>query len=371
MIFQELRRVLLSKYVLFSIVFILLLSTGLNGAFIEKANNTDQILKGEAQASGEITEDKLLDALIKVRDKGSTNPGDQYLVTLISGLVYNYPGILYTEHNLEKYPDEYGSSFYQCWRNKSLEIISRLPEEDHKPALNKLEEVKTPFHLYKGYYYWNTLLDNLKTIFMIIIFLACYLASSIYSDSIENGSMEIIKSTKYGKRALGLRLLPVALYGIILILVAVLQGVIHTGAITGYEALSSSFKGLSLFSLGNFTIGQALMIMCGAEILGILATTTIMGFISFITGKTGLTTAIGIGINIFYIIISFFIGVPFKFIQLIINALPMASSHVIGTMTGYQFDFGLWRPYEIIVSMVVVTVISAGMLLSAIRDSEK
>ncbi|MBN3417083.1 hypothetical protein [Clostridium botulinum] len=62
------------------------------------------------------------------------------------------------------------------------------------------------------------------------------------------------------------------------------------------SSLKSSFKMISLFSFGNFSIGQAIMIVVVAEIIEILALSTLMGYISLRTKKT--TTAIASGVSL-------------------------------------------------------------------------
>ncbi|MBW9159210.1 hypothetical protein [Clostridium tagluense] len=43
--------------------------------------------------------------------------------------------------------------------------------------------------------------------------------------------------------------------------------------------------------------------------------------------------------------------------------MPLASSQIINEVSGFQFDMGIWRPYAVMVSMVVVF-IAFGILLS-------
>ncbi|MDZ7544024.1 hypothetical protein GNF83_23255, partial [Clostridium perfringens] len=71
MIYQELKRRLFTRYVLFSIIGILLLTIGLNAILIVGEKNLPEVLKEEAVYSGEITEDKLWLGLKKVRDEKS------------------------------------------------------------------------------------------------------------------------------------------------------------------------------------------------------------------------------------------------------------------------------------------------------------
>lgn len=91
-----------------------------------------------------------------------------------------------------------------------------------------------------------------------------------------------------------------------------------------------------------------------------------MGWISYKTASTSLATSIGIGINIFYIIMALFIKLPWKFFQFILNALPLASSQIINEVSGFQFDMGIWRPYAVMVSMVVVFFVFYFLLYRAI-----
>ncbi|NFD51724.1 hypothetical protein EXN39_06005 [Clostridium botulinum] len=62
------------------------------------------------------------------------------------------------------------------------------------------------------------------------------------------------------------------------------------------SSLKSSFKMISLFSFGNFSIGQAIMIVALAEILALF---TLMGYISFKTEKTTISIASGVSLSTF------------------------------------------------------------------------
>lgn len=370
MIYQELKRRLFTRYVLFSIIGILLLTAGLNAILIGGEKNLPEVLKEEAVYSGEMTEDKLWLGLKKVRDEKSQEIKYEPLAVFIQGLVKVYPGVLYFENRIEDFPDTYAQNFYECWRKKSIALIEKIPKKDQGKALKELNKVKTPFVEYSGYYFWNLGIDNLKVLYLIILFMVTFFAAATYSDSMEDGSMEIIYATKLGKRMMAVRLLPIMIYGLLLTLAATLGTVSILGSVTGFQALKSSLKVFALFSIGNFTLGGGILLMFVSELLGVLALTTIMGWISYKTAKTSLATAIGIVIHIFYIIMAFFIKIPWRFSQIILNAVPMSSSQVINEVSGFRFDIGLWRPYAVMVSMVVVF-IAFGMLLSFAICREK
>lgn len=370
MIYQELKRRLFTRYVLFSIIGMLLLTVGLSAALIGGEKNLHEVMKEEAIYSGEMTEDKLWLGLKKVRDQKSEEIKYQPIVTFIQGLVEVYPGMLYCEKRIQDYPDAYAKNFYGCWRKKSIALIEKIPQKDQKKALKELNKVKTPFVKYPGCYLWNLGIDNLKFTYLIIIFMVTFFAAATYSDSMEDGSMEIIYATKLGKRMMVLRLLPIIIYGLLLTLVATLSTVLILGSVTGFQTLESSLKVFALFSIENFTLGDGILLMFVSELLGVLALTTIMGWISYKTAKTSLATTIGIAINIFYIIMALFIKIPWRFSQYILNALPMASSQVINEVPGFCFDMSIWRPYAVMVSMGLVC-IAFGMLLSHAICREK
>ncbi|AKN32723.1 membrane protein [Clostridium carboxidivorans P7] len=363
MIYQELKRRLLTRYVLFSIIGMFLLTAGLSSALIGGEKNLHEVMKEEAIYSGEMTEDKLWLGLKNVRDQKSEEIKYQPLVTFIQGLVEVYPGMLYCEKRIQDYPDAYAKNFYGCWRKKSIALIEKIPQKDQEKALKELNKVKTPFVKYPGCYLWNLGIDNLKFPYLIIIFMVTFFAASTYSDSMEDGSMEIIYATKLGKKMMALRLLPIIIYGLLLTLVATLSTVLILGSVTGFQTLESSFKVMALFSIGNFTLADTIILMFISEFLGVLALTTIMGWVSYKTANTNLAIAIGTAINIFYIIMALFINVPWRFSQFILNALPMASSQVIREVYGFRFDMLIWRPYAVMMSMVVVFIVF-GMLLN-------
>ncbi|MBU3075870.1 hypothetical protein [Clostridium estertheticum] len=363
MIYQELKRRLFTRYVAFSIIGILLLTAGLSAILIGGDKVLPNVLKEEAVYSGQMTEDKLWLGLEKVQNEKSDEIKYKPLIAFISRLVYSYPGILYNENKLNEFPDYYAKNFYKCWEKKSTALIEKIPKNNQAKALEELDKVKTPFYQYEGYYLWTEGFNILKVLYLIIIFMVTFFASSTYSDSMEDGSMQIMDSTVYGKKMMGIRLLPVMIYGLILTLAATLCIVLILGSVTGLLTLKSSLKVFALFSIGNFTLGSGILLMFACELLGVLSLTTIMGWISYKTASTSLATSIGIGINMFYIIMALFIELPWKFSQFILNALPLASSQIINEVSGFQFDMGIWRPYAVMVSMVLVFIVF-GMLLS-------
>ncbi|MFV3011064.1 hypothetical protein ACLD43_01200 [Clostridium botulinum] len=68
-----------------------------------------------------------------------------------------------------------------------------------------------------------------------------FFAAATYFNSLEDRSMETIYATKLGKRMMLVRLLPVMIYGLLLILAATL------GTATGLQVLKSSFKVFAYF----------------------------------------------------------------------------------------------------------------------------
>lgn len=362
MLLLEMKRRLCTKYVLFSILGILIITIGLNLIIVSDQKDIgpslQESLQEEAVYEGDIKEENLLLALKKVRDEKSEDFRYKSQVFIVGGLVNNYSGVLYTEDRIEDYPDEYAAEFYQCWRDKFKFLIEKkLPTKEQQTALNKLNGVKIPFARYPGYYLYYTALDNIQVIFIIILFLVTFFASGTYSESFEDGSMEIITTTKVYKKNMIMRIMPVIFYGILLTLIAILGTVGMISSVVGFKALKSSFKMIALFSFGNFSIGQTIFVMAMAETIGILAISTLMGFFSFKTRKT--TTAIGIGVslNIFYIITSKFVSIPMSFVKYLLNAIPMASSDILPSMAGFSINFGIWKPYAIILEVLITFIL--------------
>lgn len=356
MLLLEMKRRLCTKYVLFSLLGIIIITIGLNLIIVSDQKDISLSLQEEAIYEGDIKEENLLLALKKVRDEKSEDFRYKSQVLIISGLVNNYPGVLYIEDRIEDYPDEYAAEFYQCWRNKLEFLIeNKLPTKEQQTALNKLNDVKIPFARYPGYYLYYTALDNIQVIFIIILFLVTFFASGTYSESFEDGSMEIIRTTKAYKKNMLIRILPVILYGILLTLIATFVTIGMTSSVIGFKALKSSFKMISLFSFGNFSIGQGIMIMVLAEIIGILALATLMGYISFKTKKTTVAIGMGVSLSVFYMIGSKFVSLPA--VKYLLNAIPMVSSDVLQSMTGFSISLGNWEPYSIMLENLIVFIV--------------
>lgn len=353
MIYEELKRRFFTRYVFLSIIGVLLLTCVLNLSIVSINENLHELIKEESIYAGEMTEDKLWLALEKVRDEKSDDIKYKPLIAFISRLVYSYPGILYNEDKLTKFPDYYAKNFYECWKKKSTALIEKIPKNNQRKALKELNKVKTPFYQYEGYYLWIEGFNMLKVLYLIIIFMVTFFAASTYSDSMEDGSMEIIYTTVFGKKIMGIRLIPIIIYGLLLTLIATLCTVIILGSATGFKTLKSSLKIFALFSIGNFTLGSGILLMFVSELLGVLSLTTIMAWVSYKTANTSFATSIGIGINILYIIMALFIKISRKFCKLMSNALPLASSQIINEVSGFHFDMGIWRPYSVMISMVL------------------
>ncbi|WP_242851623.1 hypothetical protein [Clostridium botulinum] len=107
------------------------------------------------------------------------------------------------------------------------------------------------------------------------------------------------------------------------------------------SSLKSSFKMISLFFFGNFSIGQAIMIMVVAEILGSLALSTLMGYISLRTKKTTTAIALGVSLSIFYMVGSKSELILTSFMKHLLNTTPMAGSQISDNLSGFSFNFGI------------------------------
>lgn len=230
--------------------------------------------------------------------------------------------------------------------------------------------VKGVFSLYKlGFISYN--FKSVKQLFdlyilLVVIHLIVF-ASGTYSESFENGSMEIIRTTKVYKKNMLIRILPVILYGIFLTLIATFVTIGMTSSVIGFKALKSSFKMISLFSFGNFSIGQGIMIMVLAEIIGILALATLMGYVSFKTKKTTVAIGMGVSLSVFYMIGSRFVLSSASFMRYLLDAIPMASSNVLQSMYGFSISLGNWEPYTIILEISIVFILSTIALVVGIN----
>ncbi|NFN86476.1 hypothetical protein FDF31_08360 [Clostridium sporogenes] len=367
MIFLEMKRRLYTKNVLFSILGILIITIGLNFITVNGEKDFIYDLKQKVSYEGDITEKNLSLALKKVRDEKSKDYYYESQIWIINGLVKSHPGVLYNENKIQDYPDKYATQFYDCWKNKFKALIESLPASQQQAAMNKLSKVKTPFVQYTGHYFYSDVFLNMQLLFIIIIFLVTFFASGTYSESFEDGSIEIISTTKSYKRNMMIRTIPVICYGILLTLIATLGTVGRMGSSVGFKALKSSFKMISLFSFDNFSIGQAIMIMVVAEVIGILALSALMGYISLKTKKTTTAIASGVSLSIFYMIGSKIKLISTSFMKHLLNAIPMAGSQISDNLSGFFFNFGMWEPYAIMLEISIVFIIFTMALTIAIK----
>ncbi len=126
---------------------------------------------------------------------------------------------------------------------------------------------------------------------------------------------------------------------------------------------------ISLFSFGNFSIGQAIMIMVVAEIIGILALSTLMGYISLKTKKTTTAIASGVSLSIFYMVGTQIELISTSFMKHVLNAISMASSQISDNLSGFSFNFGMWEPYVIMLEILMVFILFIVALAVSINHS--
>ncbi len=368
MILLEMKRRLYTKNVLLSIFGILIITICLNFITVNDEKDFIYDLKQKVSYEGDITEENLSLALKKVRDEKSKDYYYESQIWVIDGLIKVHPGVLYNENKIQDYPDKYTTEFYDCWRNKFKALIESLPASQQPAAMNKLSKVKTPFVQYTGHYFYSDVFLNMQLLFIIIIFLVTFFASGTYSDSFEDESIEIIRTTKIYKKNMMIRTLPVIFYGILLTLIVTLGTVGIIGSAVGFKALKSSFKMISLFSFGNFSIGQAIMIMVVAEVIGILALSAFMGYVSLKTKKTTTTIAFGgVSLSIFYMIGRKIKLISTSFMRYLLNAIPMAGSQISDNLSAFSFNFGMWEPYAIMLEISMVFIIFIMALTIAIK----
>lgn len=370
MLFIEIKRRLYTKYALFSMLGILIITIGLNLLITNDSIYIIDSLQEESIYEGYITEDNLLTSLIQVRDEGSDEIRYQSQISIINSLTNIYPGVLYTENRVEDYPDELAMEFYQSWKNKFRKLIElKLPISDQEAALEKLNEVQSPFVKYPGYYLYYTALENIQIIFMIILLLVTFFASGSYSDSYEDESIEIIKTTKEYRKNMFIRILPPIFYGIIITLIVLLITVGMISSIVGLKALKSSFKMISLFSFGNFSIWHTILIMALSEMIGVIALSTLMGYISLKTKETPKSIILGVSLSVLYMIGSKVASSSTSNINGLFNLIPMASSQTFNAISGFSFHFGIWEPYIIVMGSLAVLIVSSGALIITINKN--
>lgn len=367
--YLEMKRILHTKFVWVTVVGILIATLGLNFVITRDDMNClsiDNTLYEESIYEGDVLEENLLTSLIKIRDEKSAKQRYNSQVWIINSLINSYSGVLYCEDDISKYPDEYASNFYRCWRKKFETLIKKLPMSKQKIALDKLTEVRTPFKVFPGYYLYYSAIGNIEILFVLILFLVSCFAAGTYANSFEDESMEIIATTKRHKSGMRYRVLPVICYGILLSIIATVGTVCVVSSITGFRALSSSLKMVALFSFGNYSIGEVIVIMFLYEILGICALTVLLGYTSIKIKSTNISIGIGIFINMCYIICNRFLSTSNHLVKAIINTLPMATANIYTSISGIKFPFGIFKPHLIAIEVLGLFLVAVVLLFRKI-----
>lgn len=370
MFLTEMKRRLYTKFVLFSILGISIISIGLNFFITNDSKYITDNLQEEAVYEGNIKEDGLLKSLIRVRDEGSNEIRYRSVISIIDSLTNTYPGVLYSENKVKDYSDELAEDFYKAWENKFKALIQlKLSGADQNLALEKLNSIETPFDRYPGYYLYFNALDNIQIIFMIILLLVTFFAAGTYSNSFEDESMEIINATKGYRRSMLIRIFPPIIYGSIMTLIVVFITVGMMSSVVGLKALKSSFKMISLFSFGNLSIGESILIILFSEIIGIVALSVLMGYISLQTKETSKSIILGVSFSLIYMVGSRLVTSSTDIIQSLFNLIPIASSQMLKSIMSFSFKFGVWDPYIIIIGSLSVFIVSAiGLITSIVKN---
>lgn len=254
--------------------------------------------ESEAGISGEITEEKLRQAILSFqecyRQYGSAFPPElpmeiyaekiepYYPVLKMAAAVLAPEGVwLETMTDADISPEDV-PQFYEKYRERMTERGKTEEEQERIRKLN--EEVKTPFTYVSGFS--SESLDYLILYFLLMLFAIVMILCPVFSAEYQTGADSILRCTKYGRIQLAV---VKAAVSVMIFAVIFLAGtgifLLVTNLVFGTEGLKTSVQMInSVFVIPALTAGQTQAAAAGAGFLSLLSTA---GFTLFLSARCG------------------------------------------------------------------------------------
>jgi len=330
----------------------------------------------DSALQGEITEEKIADALRIVKNSYDEKTDDftyseevinNYKIwNMISNLLYVYPQFNNNELGnglISEIPTEIADNYYGMRAEKISRMINNLYSDSIQ--LQKAEklsaDVDVPFSYYAGFSSWETVFEYYSLLLIVVLIVAALFAAPVFAEGYSNGADAIFRTTKYGRKSLGVvRVIVSLLYGLVLLLISSLSFLGISIYYFGTEGLKSSIQMMNIYSIANLTFGQVLIYMVLGGIISIMGTVSLVTFFSAKIKKPVSATIISIVLIIGYKAVSVFFPTSSS-VDFILTTLPMSGTAMPELLLSLNIfnilNVAVWEPYWSIISGIFVFIV--------------
>lgn len=281
-------------------------------------------------------------------------------------VVYTSPGLQPDYNVIKELSYDDGLIFYNL-RNEQIQAVLDMDysygnySAEEKAAIIKYNEnVTEPFDFTYALG-WENLLTYAFPFYVILTFIACVNISSVFSNEFQNGTVDVILSSKHGRNkvfyakiisALLLSTLVFAMFTVVYFFAFV--------AVYGFEGSSVSIQTLSLLSVYNLTLGETFVAIVGISyvtfILVIFFTLTISAIC-----KNNFTSVL-LSLALFFIPMFFNYSKSSKLFNYVVDLFPIKALNTFEMFKQYKL-YGLAgayirQPYFMIILMLILSAIS-------------
>lgn len=179
-------------------------------------------------------------------------------------------------------PDKLDNFYEQTIEH--LKDVIRLEKKEYpnaqEHALQKYEEVQTPFQLYAGY--TRDAFDYIELFIFLLVILCTAIAAPTFSNEYQTGSDSILRCTKHGRSRLAIMKVAAALtIFIVTFVVCIFLHLLMSNLMFGTECMKTSVQMLfSVINLSALNLGQLQIVLAVDGLLSLLATVSFTLFLS-------------------------------------------------------------------------------------------
>ncbi|MDD3897435.1 MAG: ABC transporter permease [Syntrophomonadaceae bacterium] len=224
-------------------------------------------------------------------------------------------------------------------------------------AKSREAQVEKPFY-YSSVPGWDTALEYVGMVATMIAFMVAIIAAQVFSNSYRSGEDEILRCTKLGKKQFGRAKVLATLVlttGLYILIMALLFGI--NSATLGIEGLKTSIQFLDTLSPAPFTFGEIWLQSAVYGFIGILATVSLVLFISSKSKASIFVMALSIPLIILPLLMQFVFKVSSLGLTLISDILPTSGLNIFYSLIGGSGSLGyygaVWSPYITAVAAII------------------